>query len=197
MASERAQRSERKLYPSTPAGLEFIMGPALDDRIARFMGRSSQPGYEASVKSLVQVSSDITPGPYYDVAQHGKITRYSESLYRSQDYEFGLLADLRVIQKNHVANGLVMAVNLLNFYDRERLVHPPFFVEGERTPTLEVGIQIHPGDFKLGRRNLMKEFEALKTDFRSGPTIKGVKTAPAEFFVTSPSVLLPLPPDIE
>ncbi|TAL15253.1 hypothetical protein EPN95_00570 [Patescibacteria group bacterium] len=196
-------RDLNKLYPPTEAGLDFEMSPALNESIARFFGRSAAIGSSLDrpdrIASTIKLLSNLTPGPRYDVVQDGKIQRYSQSLVRSENHHFGLLSRVDVSKRGRIPTSLNMDVNLLNFYDRDRLVHQPFFV-GDWHTSIQLSVPIDATDltfFRKERINIVEQFNALKKNLEGGPVIKDVKTAPSEFYVTDPTVTLPFPPDIE
>lgn len=194
----------RKLYPPIEAGLDFEMSPEMKERLDRLLGHSAvtYPSLDDTTRiaSTIKQFSDITPGvESYDPTKHGKIIRYSNSLDRSRDHKFGLLSQIDVARNGYEVNGLNglrINVNLLNYYDRERLVHPPFFMGDMQTASLQLLVPLNPKEFRKRRVSLTDEVSALQEDFQGGPIVKGVKTAPSEFYVTDPRVTLPFPPEL-
>lgn len=219
----RPKPFSEKEYPPSEVGIVFSAGPELNSRLVEFLdavpGASSlqnrtSGSYLEAVDNKLPVN--MAPGHSYESAMIGKLDKYKNYLEQSVDRKFGLLSEATLAripnQSRNTQNPfntdnfqLLVKLNLLNYQDRDKIVHPPFFLSGTK-PSVRLAMPFAVYTNR-GRRFdtsvLQTSLDDLRNDLNSGPVIKDIKTdtdiktAPEEFFVTSPQLTIKHPPMVE
>jgi|GEM_PF-1906242 len=209
-----------KEYPPSEVGIVFSAGLELNNRLVEFLdgvpgasslqNRTSGSYFEAADNKL---PVNMGPGPSYEAETIGKIDRYKNYLEQSPDHNFGILseAELARVPKRFTNDQnpfnvdnfqLLLRLNLLSYHDRDKIIHPPFFISGTK-PQVRLAMPFRVYTRKGRRfdtRILQTSLDNLRNDLSTGPVIRDIKTgtdiktAPEEFFVTSPQLTIKHPP---